>query len=938
MDFRLKKADLLKGMLSGAAVAAMTATGALAQSDQIIVTATKRPQTLQEVPVAVSVVDADVIEKAQVIDLIDLQTVVPSLRVTQLQNSSQTNFLIRGFGNGANNPGIEGSVGVFIDGVFRSRSASAILDLPTLERVEVLRGPQSTLFGKNVSAGAISITTKAPEYDWGGSVEATYGNFNQVLFRGTLTGPLSDSLAFRVSGSINERNGYYTNIVDGSEVNERSRWSSRAQLLWEPTDAVSFRLIGEYNKIDEVCCGAVQLFNGPATLGIGPGTIYDFANATTLAATGAPMSVINGIPVYSAAQIAAGTIQLPLAGLGGQIGDASDPFAREVAYDLNPSNELTGKGLSLQGNWDLESAQVTGIISYREQDDNTETDADFSSIDALRNPQSRSYETFTAELRLASTGDNFVDWLVGGFYFDENVDFQRDVIWGADARAFANNLTALGAGSPLALAGFETMLGLDVGTFFAPGSGVFGDYQMDNRSFSFFGQFDVNLTDRLTVTGGVSYINDRKESIGNSILSPGDIGNVDLNGIGLRGYILGATGGMVDIATADPAVVAATLATPLPDVSAGLPAGAFAIDPNTGAVLTGATTLGALGTAISQTSCFAPSPALACNSALALAPFQFFAPQVNFPNPGDPLDNGLLSDDKVTYTARVSYDVTDSLNAYFTYSTGWKAGAVNLSSDSRPPDPATGFGRTANPEDVTLYEIGMKASFDGGYINVALFDQTIEGFQSNLFIGTGFVLANAEEQSVRGFEVDAAYNIVDPLLLTFSITYLDPEFDVFTQAPCTSFQGFAPAACVADPATGFSPNFFDGSGLTPAGIHEVSLSTSATYTHDFANGAQGFLRLDYLYESDVQALDNVPASIASREVSVLNGSIGYEMENGFSVSVWGRNLTDDEFLLSAFPSVGQADPRGDWFGGTLDSFSGYTNTPRTYGVTVRKSF
>ena len=926
-----------KHLLSGtsAIIFAAMAAPAFAQSgDEIIVTATKRAQTLQEVPVAVSVVDSDVIEKAQINDLLDIQASVPSLRVTQLQNSSQTNFLIRGFGNGANNPGIESSVGVFIDGVFRSRSASAILDLPTLERVEILRGPQSTLFGKNVSAGAISISTKRPEFEWGGSVEASYGNYDQAIFKGTLTGPINDSLAFRISGNINERDGYYTNIVDGSDVNERSRWAARAQLLYDATDNLSFRLIGEYNKIDEVCCGAVQLRNGPATLGNGPGTIYDFANATTLGATGLPGSLVNGIPVYTDAQIAAGTIQLPLAGLGGQIGNADDPFAREVAYDLNPTNELTGKGVSLQGDYSLENAQVTAIVSYREQDDNTETDADFTSLDIITNPQTRSYETFTAELRIASTGDSFVDWLVGGFYFDETVDFERDVIWGSDTRAFADNLAALGSGSPLALAGLETTLGLPVGTFFTPGTGVFGDYTMDNRSYSFFGQFDVHITDRLTFSGGVSYINDRKESVGISTLTD-TISNLDLEQLGFVGAVDTLTGGTNVVLTTPPAVLAGILASPLP-VAALAPG--FIIDPSTGTVQSDPQTVGSVATAISQTDCYAPSPGLLCNSALALSPFQFFAPQTNFPDPSNPVDNGLLSDDKVTYSLRLAYDVTDSLNAYFTYSTGWKAGAVNLSSDSFPPDAATGFGRTANPEDVELFEIGVKANFDGGFINVALFDQTIENFQSNLFIGTGFALANAEEQTVRGFEVEAAYSPVDPLNLTFGLTYLDPEFASFTQAPCLNFAGFSPEACTPDPATGFTPPNFDASGLRPAGIHEISLSTSGTYTHDFANGAQGFARLEYLYESDVQALENIPADIASRKVNVLNASVGYAMENGFEITAWGRNLTDDGYLLSGFPSVGQADPRGDWYGGTDDSFSGYTNAPRTYGVTVRKRF
>ncbi|MCJ7815752.1 MAG: TonB-dependent receptor plug domain-containing protein, partial [Xanthomonadales bacterium] len=130
--------------------------------EEVIVMATKREQTLAEVPLAVSVVNSRTIQQAQINDMIDLQGMVPSLRVTQLQTTGNTNFVIRGFGNGANNPGIEPSVGVFVDGVYRSRSAAALSDLPNLERIEVLRGPQSTLFGKNASAGVINIVTAAP--------------------------------------------------------------------------------------------------------------------------------------------------------------------------------------------------------------------------------------------------------------------------------------------------------------------------------------------------------------------------------------------------------------------------------------------------------------------------------------------------------------------------------------------------------------------------------------------------------------------------------------------------------------------------------------------------------------------------------------------------------------------------------------------------------
>lgn len=459
-------------LLSGVA-ASVLAAPAYAQDDQIIVTATKRAQTLQEVPVAVSVVDAQVIEDAQIIDIIDLQSSVSSLRVAQLQNSAQTNFFIRGFGNGANNPGIETAVGVFVDGVFRSRVSSAILDLPTLDRVEVLRGPQSTLFGKNVSVGAISISTSKPSFEWGGTAEATFGNFGTTRFRGSLTGPITDTLAFRVSGSTNNRDGTYTNLVDGRDnINERDRWAARAQLLWEPTDALSFRAIGEYNKIDEVCCGATLLFEGPATSLIAAPTAFG--------------------------------------GLGAVIPEAGQIGRREVAVDQSPVNEIVGRGGSLQADWDLGFGQITSITSYNETRDFNDTDVDFSGADLASQPQELNQETFTQELRIAGvteTGFGNVNWLAGAFYFQEDLEFFRDVIFQSQIRDFIDaQLGVLGTdvtagiegGSQIAAAltsgptalfpqlGAQAPIGF--GQAFAPGTGVFGDYTLDNRSYSLFGQ------------------------------------------------------------------------------------------------------------------------------------------------------------------------------------------------------------------------------------------------------------------------------------------------------------------------------------------------------------------------------------------------------------------------------------------------------------------
>ena len=242
----------LSKSLSVAVVGAMSVP-ALAQDtmEEVVVTATKRSESIQDVPLAVSVVTGEIIERAEVRDLLDLQSVVPSLRVPQFQNSIQTNFVIRGFGNGANNPGIEPSVAVFVDGVYLSRSQARISDLPNIQQIEVLKGPQSTLYGKNASAGVISVTTKAPEFESRGSLEVGFGNYSQQSVRGFYTGPLSDTVAVSLYGSSLQRDGYFDNVVTGSDLNNRDRWNLRADMLIETSEDSQLRIIADYDELDE---------------------------------------------------------------------------------------------------------------------------------------------------------------------------------------------------------------------------------------------------------------------------------------------------------------------------------------------------------------------------------------------------------------------------------------------------------------------------------------------------------------------------------------------------------------------------------------------------------------------------------------------------------------------------------------------------------------
>jgi iron complex outermembrane receptor protein len=379
------------GFMSNSALAQDEAE-AEEEFETIVITASKRSTGLQETPIAVTVTSAKDIMQTKVLDIGDLQSLVPTLRVTPLQRSTNTNFSIRGFGNGTNNTGIEPSVGVFIDGVYRSRAAAQIGDLPRLQQIEILSGPQSTLFGKNASAGVINVRTEAPSYDLEGKVEATLGNYNQRILKGFVTNAITDELAFSLSGGINTRDGYTESVVGLGDINDRDRWNLRGQFLFEPTEDVTFRFIADYSEIEESCCTVADVINGPTTAAV--------------------------------------------RALGGVVLDESDPFAYESALNIDPTNKIEDGGISLQIDVDYGTFALTSITAMRNNKSNYLSDVDYTSLDILTEEGHTDIDTFTQEFRLTSTGDNTFDWMVGGFYFNETVDTGDNLYYGAGTRNF----------------------------------------------------------------------------------------------------------------------------------------------------------------------------------------------------------------------------------------------------------------------------------------------------------------------------------------------------------------------------------------------------------------------------------------------------------------------------------------------------------------------
>ncbi|MEP6786383.1 MAG: TonB-dependent receptor [Sphingomonadales bacterium] len=858
--------------LVGASLFALTVAGpALAQAaddGDIIVTATKREQTLQDVPISVSVTGQETVEKAQIRDLIDLQSVVPSLKVSQLNATGQTNFSIRGFGNGNGNDGIEASVGVFIDGVYRARTSAALDDLPEIERIEVLRGPQSTLFGKNVSAGAISIITKRPQFEWGGKAEVSLGNYGLLQTKGTITGPITDTVAVRLSGNVSGRNGVFQNTTTGTDTTDRNRWSVRADVLFQPSSDLSVRVIADYNLIKEICCGVTSILNGPRTLAIGAALQKPIANTANL-------------------------------------------FSDNLIFNTDPSNRLQGKGISGQIDYNLGFAKLTSITAYRNQTNQSDQDIDFTGADIANNRTSNEIDTFTQEFRLASDNNGPFNWLIGGFYQDERLRTGREINFGNDMRAYANALTGGTPTSPSLITVLESLQNatnpaiIPGRTYFQPGQGISDAYYMKQTSYSIFGQADYKPIDNLTLTVGGAYLNDKKEATSNVVLRD-PFSALNLENVPGLGFIPAATPSVSSLV----GCLAQKGMTSLFAPGARLPVNLFGA--SLGSQLPGPGST--------------PCPAsLANTNPFALNALQFFygdtanhAP-INFPNA---TETGILSGDKFTYAARVAYDF-GRVNAYVSYSTGWKAGAVNLSSDSRPPN--NGVGRTAAPEEVTVYEAGLKARVRGGYFNLAVFQQEIKGFQSNGFTGIGYALVNAGKQSVKGFEIDAAYAPIPQLALTGAVTYLDAKYDSFTGAPCFSFDT---VRCPRNPLTLQLPASRDLSGTRPAGIPEWSFSVSGTFTQGITDSLSAYIRGEFDYTSNTPLSDTVPANISTYGQSNVNASFGFtDRESQMEVMLWARNLTNDRAMGAVFQTVAQD-----------GSYSGYPNQPRTYGVTLRKSF
>lgn len=421
---------------------------------EVVVTARHRVENVQSAPLALSVVGGDFIAKTNTNTFAQLVKFVPSVQFTAF-NPRNSSINIRGLGNatGVAADGAEPGVGFYVDQVYYNRPATASFDLVDIERVEVLKGPQGVLFGKNTTAGAISITTASPTFTPQAIGEVTVGNYGHYVVKGTVSGPLvGDQLAGRLTLSTSRRDGLATNDFDGDKVNGYRNFSARGQLLYEPNQELKVRFIGDYSRQTLNCCYQV---------------LADIVTPP------------NGKNYRTIAQAFGYT---PIV----------DPFERHVnANNVVSAQQETG-GVSLQADWAQPKYVLTSITAWRFWNWWPRNDIDYSPLSVMTKADQVNHQNqFTQEFRIASAGENKVDYVAGLYFYREQIKGYSTQRYGSAAS--------------------YVLFGPTVPAVVADGYGLDTTSSANTTSYAAYGQAILHLTDQWRLTGGLRYTHDSKK-------------------------------------------------------------------------------------------------------------------------------------------------------------------------------------------------------------------------------------------------------------------------------------------------------------------------------------------------------------------------------------------------------------------------------------------
>ena len=801
-------------------------------SNIIIVTANQRASDVQDIPIAVTAVTPAELDRQGINNIQSLGSVAPSFNIQSSQTETQgTSIRLRGIGTTGNNIGLESAVGVFIDGVYQSRPGVALGELVDVQQVEVLRGPQGTLFGRNTTAGALVIRNTPPDLDeFGGFVEGSYGNYNFINVKGAVNVPVGDILGARLTGAYRKRDGFLINAL-GDDVNDKDRYLVRGQLLFEPTSDISLRLIGDYQETDEKCCDAVNLSPGTFITG----SYYDELYPNGVAYEPA----INNPQLIQAEQI-----------------DGNDEL---FSNGQTIANDVKQWGVSGELNWDFGGPTLTAIVAYRDfRGESIQDEFQASQVYSVGGitedrlpPAFDDITTFTAEARIQGTV-GIVDYLVGAYYSNEDIVEEASLTLGPDFQRVVGQANFAGALGPLApsLLGLAATSGAYINSVLAgaPNPGIFATpvdsdnayalnrYEQNGRSLSFFTHNIVSVTPDLKLTLGARYVDDKKD---------GSYDQLEAN---------------------NPACLAAvTLAGVPQDTAFGL------LQPVLGDALAGALSNPALNGPAAFLNCFPfAAPALG----VSFLPREF---------------DLTFEDDEFIYTAQLAYEPNPDILLYGGFTHGYKAGGFNLDSTAA----AGGADPRFNSEEIDSYEIGLKSTIlDGrGRANFALFYNELSNFQVLEFTGTQFQTFNVDDVTAKGIEAELFAQWTPYLNSSLSATYTDAKYgdDCDAQAIEQGGPNLAFELCGAQLTN--APKLVGVAGMTYDG--PISSSWDWNFLANMNVRYESEKRTStkpYLIGSRTEL---VPFDIQDASLK-LNARIGFSApDDTIAIEFWGQNLTNE---------------------------------------------
>ena len=889
MSFRLVKAARGVVVVSAFALALPVSAQEAAPApepqsgvEEIVITSTKREQNIQDVPIAVSAFTGDDLIARGVDEVEELEEISPSIQMNTSNSTSNGGTIrIRGMGTTGNNPGLESAVGSFVDGVYRSRAGQTFGDLLDIERVEILRGPQGTLFGKNTSAGAVHVITKKPNLDeMEGFVSGELGNLDHKKISVSNSGPIVEGvLGYRVSATWTDRDGYFKDIHNDNKYADRDRYALRGQLLWEPSDELSARLIADYGERNESCCPAQTFYFGPSS------NRFTGNGAQELAAElGLGRDFID-IPL--AANPAAGDY----------------PFVRqsqkrleqrEVGVNYEPFEDVVDWGVSFEVSYDFDFATLTSITAYRDFHAEYAQDIDFTSADILRPQQGLDdiSEIWSQEIRLVGTAFDKLDWLFGAYFYGEDLLSDERLEFASQGGRFALNSVALAPALP-------------------EGAGYSADWKQEADGYAFFTHNTFHVTDALSITGGVRFSHEKKTAVGilNGSLVGGTTQFATINGVIQPGFAVGSAVplGVNDFASGD---LVAGNAGWCEELTAG--------------------GLGVVRTALRGF----------CDNASwkDKATENEFTGQVS-------IGYAITEDINVYATYSRGYKaggfnldqesvdiVTDSATGLIAASAASPTGIV---------DAARFKPEFANSYEIGI----KGTYLDGrARINIAGFWTDFEQFQLNTFNGLGFIITNVDEVRARGFELEALLAPTEGVTINFGVTYADTRYgkDIGLcfplQFPDGANNNCDPVADVGATNSEFAPGglsgtgvfqdfFADGNRITnaPAWIGSLSIYGERQLV---ASEWMGYGSVGVRYTGRRNTGSNLHPLKFEPHHYFLQAQVGVRSPDGrWDVSAWSNNLNNEYENGVIFDSVFQGGNQGAYF-----------NLPRTYGLTVKFNF